>query len=427
MSGKSLGLLLVFIIISCKPRTGESDFKSSAPILRNNSLARFPYGNLAACEQHESLPGLTKTKQYLRLLANRIMRLSPDVFQGPFDPSQICIRLYGEGLTKPAFAGMNDTVDDGLITINPFTLKKFSSERQLAFMLSHELGHVVGLHKTPRAVYRPLLEDPNIRPIIKKQMLAEIAFHRKVIKILKHFQNVVKDVTPDFSRRISLELQHSKFILTLLDPESEYIEYFQTKRFREPEGYELFSGFFEYYEAHPKDATVSNLRKELTVELIKLKEAHELSNQYFILEESDIRDSRGEFLDAIEALPGGYKRFAEIQTWQEVEADEVGLVFYLRAGYSMDNMLAYFENYETSCWHDIEQGKVPERLNIQRVLDNRLDISYTEACWRVYNLKKRQPNILKKLYPDLFQAGQAKVINNPGLAEAFEEIEAYAK
>jgi len=425
MQRKNLLLVIILLSISCKSRTDGSESKSGDGVSKNDELARFPYGNLATCEQHKSLPGLTKTKQYLKILASRIMQLSPDVFQGPFNPSQLCIRVYGEGLSKPAFAGMNDTVDDGLITINPFTLKEFNSDRKVAFMLAHELGHVVGLHKTPRSVYRPLVDDPNIRTFIEQQKQAEIDFHRKIINILENFKNQAIKIPFDFSTKLNLELEHSKFVLTLLVPDSEYVAHFKKVRFLEPDGYESLSGFFEFYEAHPDDAAISNLRKDVTNALLDLKKAHSLSNKYYIPEESDVRDDKERFRLAIDALPRGYKRFAEIQTWMEVEADEVGLVFYLRAGYPMNNMLGYFGNYEQSCMPDIEKGVIPNRLEIQRVLDNGLGISYTEPCWRIYNLKKRLPNLLKKQYPDLFQLGQIEPIYNPSLAEVLEEVEVY--
>lgn len=344
-------------------------------------------------------PMQTTVNAYLRDLATRIMERSNEsltlegrepVFVGEFAPQKFCFKSPSEVETELNAAAGTSVRE---ISFKPYTFLALPQEAALAAIMCHELAHVTLQHGTSK----------DIRPDLERAFMSGPGFEERFHQAtnLCNSLRASTDLTPQIAEK--LFGRDSEAFRIIARNRREFDEYFDLNYF------ELAYSFL-----HSKPDTsifACRLRAEIVGALSSLTAPPEglarlnpqelfLWNNWLLEKEKiDASATAGEVtpqsaLTLLEQLASQLDdayasgRNALI-SWKEQEADEVGYEICLRAGVDVTSFAALHrltlaekeKTVGSSCLSDVEAGRVPDREMGM----------HPSACWRTYDIEKREP------------------------------------
>jgi hypothetical protein len=435
------GMTLVFVgaaMAACSAASDGSVVKHDFGATR-----REPEGNLATCaEQPSEFP---LALDYLKALADRIMKANPETFQGPYAPDRFCFAVV-EGDSVNAFAASQERS----VTFLSKLLETAESDATVAGVLAHELSHVTMQHGT---TIHPLLAQSDEWKAARAAADQEAArLNREAAALFKEKDgtfvrmNELRDaITASLPQELKLaldgivkdgqELQRDAFGIVVADEDA-------GRQVRQV----LNSGLGSLLlgstgipaaptDAQPTAAAIADFKARLSAFAQSLKtwqeavEGRDGERMHELLALQASSDALSERLIAsLEASAGAFEPVNALEAkilgaeeranWQEREADEVGLELYLRAGFDafsfsyIDRQLMSAEAL-TGCRAQIAAGGADVA---------RGNGDHPAHCWRVLDTEVLEPTKHADDYRELLP--QAKTVEAlPGrLAEVKAEL-----
>lgn len=364
--GRGLWIAHLLFLFSCQVKVSES---ASRHVWGETTRER---GALESCAKGVDYPEI---RDYLTELAGVIIAGNPLTFKGNLTPDKFCFKavsVYG----SDAYADPND----GTVGVDIKTVLNADNDAEIAAVLSHELAHIVLGHnhdeliETVSQISPDLLQNNTIQ-------LASDAYQESLdtvsIKVEKYFDQYIEHVnllrTVDQAELSNLAKIRLLYLLNKLD---------------------------EFEENNPRPISVQ--KKEDF-----LRETVESADQLTLYQGEELQKAASVDLSYVFARIGKIchvltrywrgseeKRIVLISsirevdpewglTKREVEADEVGMELYARAGFDLKYYYRFPLNFqsqyvdEKECLDQINNGSKPIRGEDDHPL----------PCWRVYNLE----------------------------------------
>ena len=386
----------------------------------------------------ETLSPMQKViKLYLNDLAEKIMNRANEslvadghapLFAGELAPEKFCFWSPNEvGPTINASAE-SQRREVGFL---PGTFLALPHEPALAGVMCHELAHVTMRHGT----------SDDVRPDIKKSLMSSPSFdatYKEAVHSCNSYGNVSL-ITPEMIAKIyGPESETSRAFAALRQEESDFVGAHLMQIF-------MGLGFADLNTDIFACRNRAEMHDVLTVGAIKadglagLTQEEQQNWTVYQAELAKMESDKATALSAGTMTPdAAFSFFKKLATdldqaygagrnsfisWKEQEADEVGYEICLRAGIDVSafvdihKMLVVDEEKDSAnrCLSDIEEGRVPAR---------KLGVHPT-ACWRIFDIEKREQSIHAPYYHDLLaRVPRREVLGADRLEAVMKEIHA---
>ena len=352
------------------------------------------------CRDSQGSKNFPVTSRYLLKIFNKIYAHNKEALGLlPNGVDDFCIAILQE--IKPnAFA----VVETGKIAFTPRILRIFASEEEAASVLSHELGHIAMYHADPIPFELRVSTPENILKVFrevlaKKKTLFESRASRQA------FYTIVRS---KLRSAIAENPNNAKRILDLAILER------QESLGKEPMNYANM-------EFHPLYADDS-----IYTEQALLLDSYGIPRSAF----NECHEAVLKLLAEIEPLENilnafyGDKLRPDIFTnFREREADEVGLEFYVRAGYAPEKFIEYLYTLvavKTPGISTKQQAKAYCDEKSASGKSTQGNWTHPQPCWRIENIKAEL--IIHKAYYESLALLREKPMAEPSFAEMQEEL-----
>jgi len=389
-------------LVACHPSEENSSIFSSELNCRN----------LLPADQQTQFPS---AKEFVAEVANFIMKENPDTFKGEFAPESFCFRIFDSPQINA-----NANVVTKQITINTGTLYAAQSELSIAEIISHELAHVTLQHYGPlsfRDFQKLSTEGEGVAQFdeVKASAINKMGAMNEV-NLSQHRYNSAMREARDYSlASATLVSRYFAAIDTLR--ENSHINQYDPERFEE----------FEVIASQIKGELYSGLNDSLRQDLLAATDAldraqtrlGEAMAHYQVLE-SEIDRLGFERLSTEQAANG-----------REIEADEHGLRYYLKAGLRFAGSIGHFHRMSVI----LENGGDPqselsplsiclsELYEARRLIPDRGTMTHPLPCWRWYNVAVKMPlQYADELTPLIRDANLSTIATSVSLSEVKEEV-----
>lgn len=444
---RKLFWLIPFLCIACKSRVNGSDLKHTFGHTR-----RAPAADIRDCRGKtlaELRPGasteMPEASDYVRRIAQQIMQSNPDTFKDVYAPEQICLFVTtSKALNAEASHEWRTVIfHSGLLQIA-------DNDATVASVVAHELAHISMQH-THASEYEQLLNHPEWQKkgVRLEQQLKDLqtkvdaAWEKK-----NQLTHRVDAINEELDKKASTDLRNQR--KKLQEQESaiqsdlfaQYDEptlsletamYYQqvlrsvysatTRQLPDQEDAAILSQTFEDKALNDMMARVTAHNKAVdalnVLEQKKLpKEWQELSSTLVALNETrqqiestylEISTKRDEIKTFKESLVGD-----ALYNWVEEEADDVGLEFYLRAGWSP---VFYSEIFRKQSLISSEDSASCRAQLSAEVEPNRGIEFHPSDCWRLYNATIQEMKEHKTPYEDFIKKATRQVLEEGRLQQ----------
>ena len=368
----------MILLVACGPK--EETFQLSHTVGETS----YPGDRNLSCSSTDG-GSYSEARSYLAGLVAFIQMKNSQTFQGDLDPSGFCIEVSQPGFSN-AFAHA-----DGKIEVTVSLLKSVANEASLAGVLSHELAHISMAHNT-RSMTEPFEQDTEYQRLKKKldelyqQADAAVAQNLDFLDAL-------------FDKRMTTDVAGLQYL-------SDEVKYARTLDDAKPFLYQKLVQYFSLELFIHNESDMSNQYGKEALENLKAIKIAEENREKTLTETESALDAQSDKI-------GGESGFRN--NWMEQEADEVGMEFYLRAGFAMDQFASYFYTLES---------KSPASEDCDQYLDHdrkpvRGTGSHPNNCWRVYNSQVVEKARHQAAYAEFLQ--NSMIEREPGALEKILE------
>ncbi len=415
----SLSPLLACIIISAICALGacqKADPSVSQPLHIEGQFERQNAAGFVDCHINapsaDSLSAMqTTVNGYIGDLAVAIMNRSNEslardgrapLFAGDLAPEKFCFVTPANVLPEINASAMTSRRE---INFKPYSFLALPHEPALAAIMCHELAHVTMRHSTTK----------DVRPDIESALMSSPGFDdrfKKSVDICNSLTATVQ-LTPELTEK--LFGRTSSTYQTFLTSRNEILEFVDNHYFELAGSFGHMPRSYSLFFCRNRAEAIEALNSvEVSPEaLAQLNPGEQVLWNNWLAEktkletttpahEGDITPHAAlEFLNELaKQLDTFYATGRNsMVNWKEQEADEVGFEICLRAGVDVSSfaalhryMIAEEEKAgKSTCLADIEAGRIPSR---------KLG-THPSACWRIFDIEKREQGEHASYYQDL--------------------------
>lgn len=384
---------IVSVTPSCQKNSQVSESKHEI-----GSLPRKAFSDFEPCTRKENRGDRYKIQVFLYKIFDRITSRNPEIFKGKYAPENFCIYVVEKDTFNASAISRT-----GSIEFNTGLIDRVSSSLEVAFVMAHELSHVLAQHNKD-LVHEKVEYDPRMKEFRDKNAInkdAQRAVFQEILELrLSFFDDLAQFILfheDALWQKLEMSREVEKDLVKILNyleshpktPDASSYEFIYknvrweyTKSLYE-DNYDLFEGFSgdKLYEAFKSQYQVASIEIDK-----KFDRINQLSREYTEL--------LNETVAVTQEILGGHE--GAILNWMEEEADDLALELMLRAG--LEPFKANFQNfndYSRKCQREVEKGIEPER----GLAD------HPKTCWRVYNLLVQEPEAHKEEYDALIAKG----------------------
>lgn len=325
-------LLIVMLTYGCK-------FNSSAlQHVPGATRIDVDESKFAPCDRSDFDPKYAEVNDYLSALLTEIMRKNPETFKGVFAPEKICIYAVKHNKGKASAQRGTRTIQVGYDF-----LKTMTNDAHLAGVLAHELAHITRDHgaETTKGSVHDLDYEFEVDPAWD-QYIPAIA-ERPDVKSLRGRLSALSQEAANL-RKIDEEFE-GKF--------SQFAEF--GEQFAEKNGFSR--GDF----SRGNEQLIKLFQERHPVEIARFQGDWQRYEDSKTLDRLiDIDKQSVQVKLEIEAIVKKTLPVAERITWAEREADDVGLEFFVRAGFDPASYTIMFQGFIHELDAELRLSGVPE-------------------------------------------------------------------
>jgi hypothetical protein len=362
---------------------GCAELGSQSEIQHDFGKTRVENSSFTPCKAPKQVPGYSRTVAYLQELKNHIAKANPDTFKDHLDSKNICVNLSlrDSGIGGGAFGSSGD------ILIERLSVKQAGSEAAIASLMCHELAHVAVNHQSGSEFSADNKQfnftygrgAERYFPVVTQKPV-----YREARQRIDSLLSSIKEA--EFSRK-RLESRNDELILSILPP--------------------------DILAKAQNEASAAKQVME-TLRTCQKQGCAEFRSNWDKLERLILQLERWRHTDLLELEFGLYRAVESVVpkdvfiTWQEREADEVGLELCARAGFDQRALIEWhvermnrfgpgqgLNNY-THCRAVIDKAMTGITRNNADPFLRSSDIAligefggrHPQDCWRIFNLER---------------------------------------
>lgn len=407
--------LAIFIVagVACKP-------DNLSQLKHDFGNTRVEPTNLVDCHKTPS-PNFVakpdqfpKAQEFLKNVANHIMKSNSQTFNGSYDPARFCF-----GVTPSPEFNAFAVYQYREVSFNSGTFERFNNDAEVAAIMAHELAHITMQHKG-------ILTHSDMAKVGRKAqglMNQSSQLSEQINQLSGQLFEVQYEVWQMFDS-IAAASPADKLAVSHISDMEEILRSNQSLSQISPSQWAQYQQKLDGYYSEimgGNDAENGVAVKYKVGEITRIEaQINTLSLQQFSNDE--------EFTRIAQQKLGGPEQIAN---GREREADEVGYEFYLRAGMSPNHYVTALSETVQPGPEDNQYENLPflyclrNMFKTMRLEPSRGVGSHPTGCWRLYNIVANENLKHKDDYAKFMQA--ATRISIPGpvtLAEVKAEIRA---
>lgn len=393
----TISIVMVMLLIAsgsgCRLRNNVEEGSVVQHVIGRTSVARSE--PMQACQDGTEN---VDQRDYVRGVLKFIARGNPETFRGPYDVSKFCIQASGDDVFPDAYADARS----GVINVAPGMFKgKFAvieNDAHIAAAIAHEAAHITLNHNSlrlplPEELPRDAPTDDELRRLNAAVNTARSAWWSVADpisgKIIKELGREAPKVIDDFMPSLDAAPTLGRDKDTVAELHAQ--------------GVMCRIGLERYWKMN-EDAQYSWSGLEgcrrwgQRVRLWFKKIGDPSAPMAALLDRLELlwgRDVAGhakwQKVESAEAALA--ERRAVLQQWQEQQADEVGMEFYLRAGFTPTAYIDFMGRLaqivrSADCRQYVDTNHAPSRVDPAFV-----GAVHPALCWRYFNLGVNEQQI----------------------------------
>jgi hypothetical protein len=366
---------------------------------------------------------------YIKSLIRYLTKANPKTFKGDLDGSKICVMVEDDDRI-----GASMEPNSGQMRINTgLFLKKngFDSDAAIATVIAHELAHFTMDHANARPTALDLPSDYDDAAYKKKlaeykaiETKASVMIGEAFDRVAKQYgEGLVISMTPVFDEIRALKGDNPNqqrdigWTVNLFDEFKADVDSLR-KSGDEKEYSRRMSGYLLRHveQAQTYRPKISLVLRDAAEPWATMATALELKNRL-------VAAAKKYELSKEDLVPDLKRLRAPHFQWDEEQADEVGLEFFIRGGFEprvypeVFNQLAQNLEGAGDCAKEVNPNLMPPRIHPDREPRG----NHPDACWRYWNLRFNEPKIHDAEYTRIMPS--VTLMDLPQLSGQREAIE----